>query len=77
MIIKYKLQKLLISKKSLSELIKTTQYDYLKKKTMSEIEYKVKLERFKQLEREFDRQILLLRAENFVLFKSRQNDKKK
>ena len=74
LIIKYKLQKLLISKKSLSELIKTTQYDYFKKKTMSEIEYKVKLERFKQLEREFDRQILLLRTENFVLFKVRQNE---
>lgn len=50
-----------IQKGILSELIKKLQTNYFKDKKISETEYKVKLEAFKEMIRDLDRKIPLLR----------------
>ena len=56
-----KMKHLMLQKATLNSLIKKMQYDYFKLKKISEIEYKVKTDRFKEMIRDIDRQIPLLK----------------
>jgi len=44
-------------KSAIDKLVKKIQYDYFKKKTMSEVEYNVKIKTFADMTREIDRQL--------------------
>jgi len=63
--IKRKLNYLNLQKQTLNALIKRTQLDYFKYNKMSETEYGIKIEKFRELIRDVDRQIPLLK-ENMI-----------
>lgn len=56
-IIKNKLKNLYSRKSAIEGLVKKIQYDYFKKKTMSETEYNIKIKTFGDMTREIDRQL--------------------
>ncbi len=58
-----KMNHFILEKATLTNLIKKMQIQYFKSKTISETEYKVKTERFKEMIRDIDRQIPLLKEE--------------
>lgn len=68
-ITKKKLNHLILEKQTLSDLIKKLQTDYFKLRKISESEYKVKTEHFKEMIRDIERQIPLLREELLKLDK--------
>ena len=70
-----KIRHLMLEKDTLNSLIKKMQGDYFKSRTISETEYRVKTERFKEMIRDIDRQIPLLKEELVKLEKN--NTKKK
>ncbi len=57
--IKRKLSELKLRKNSITGLIKKTQLDYFKSKKIGELEFNVKMETFKNLIRDIDRQVPL------------------
>ena len=74
--IKMRLNHLILQKKSLNNLIKTLQHDYFKTKKISETEYKIKLERFKELIRDIEREIPLLKEEIMKITKLKKASRK-
>lgn len=66
-LIKNKIKNLILQKEAINSLIKDLQVRYFKSKTISETEYKVKVERFKEMIRDINREIPLLREELFKL----------
>jgi hypothetical protein len=58
-IIKKWIKDLKIREISLDNLLKKTQYNYFKQKTMSEIEYKTKIEVLGKIKRDLDKQLLI------------------
>ena len=75
--IKLKIRKLETKKQTLYNLIKKLQYEYFKTKKLSEIEFRVKIQTFKEMIRDIDRQIPLLKEEIFKLFrKTIQSEKR-
>jgi hypothetical protein len=72
--IKRKLRAFQIQKEVLLELIKKLQYNYFKKGIISETEFNTRLETFKELIRDLDRKIPLLRED---LAKTNRTDFKK
>jgi len=60
-----KLNNLFIQKKSINKLLKGMQESYFKTKKLSESEYKVKLSKFKELIRDIDRQIMVLKEDMY------------
>ncbi len=69
--VKLKISNLNLQKKTLNNLIKKLQYDYFKLGKISETEYKVKSEKFKEMTRDIDRQIPLLKEEMLKIDKSK------
>lgn len=61
--IKMKLYNLEMKEKSVNQLIKKMQYDYFEKKTLSETEFKVKMEKFKNIIRDIKRQVPALKEQ--------------
>ncbi|MDO8460683.1 MAG: hypothetical protein Q7S74_06240 [Nanoarchaeota archaeon] len=61
--VKLKLRNLALQKQTLNKLIQKLQDDYFMTKTLSETEYHIKLEKFKEMIRDIDRQIPLLKEE--------------
>lgn len=61
--IKLKIRALRIEKETLKGLIKNLQYNYFETKKVSETEFRVKLNKFKEMIRDVDRQIPLLKEE--------------
>ena len=76
--VKSKIEHLMLEKSTLNSLIKKLQNDYFKLKKISETEYKVKIERFKEMIRDIDRQIPLLKETLVKLDKNglKMSDKK-
>lgn len=72
-----KLNNLIMQKKSINELIKEMQKNYFKSKTMSETEYKIKLNFYEEFIRDIERQIMMLREEMFKRDKNFKVDAKK
>lgn len=62
-LIKVKTNHLKIQKKALDKLIKDVQISYFKKKNISETEYKIKLEKFEEIIRDVDRQLMVLQED--------------
>lgn len=62
-----KLNNLLIQKRAINKLLKSIQESYFKTKKLSESEYDIKLKKFKELIRDIDRQIMVLKEEVFNL----------
>ena len=73
--LKARLNNLDAQKEALDSLIKNLQSRYFKTKDISETEYAVKMERFKEMIRDIDRQIPMLREEMLKLNKSKQKKK--
>ncbi len=69
--VKLKINNLNLQKKTLSNLIKKLQTDYFKLGKISETEYKVKSEKFKEMIRDIDRQIPLLKEEMLKIDKNK------
>ena len=69
--IKKEINALNVRKRTLNDLIKKLQKSYFGSKTMSETEYRVKLEKFKNMIRDVDRQIPLLNEELVKLKKDK------
>jgi hypothetical protein len=61
--VKRKISKLNLQKETLNRLIKKLQEGYFGSKKISETEFSVKMERFKEMIRDIDRQIPLLKEE--------------
>ena len=59
-------------KKALNTLIQNMQKSYFKTKKLSETEYTIKLKKFKELIRDIDRQIIVLKEEMFKVKKKRK-----
>ncbi|MEI6731676.1 MAG: hypothetical protein WCK90_03265 [archaeon] len=59
--IKLKIRNLETQKMTLSHLVKKIQLDYFKNGKISDVEYKTKLDKFKEMSRDIDRQLPLLR----------------
>ncbi len=60
---------LMTQKKALNALIQNMQKSYFKTKKLSETEYDIKLKKFKELIRDIDRQIMVLKEEIFKVKK--------
>lgn len=75
--IRSKLKNLNLQKITLNELIKKLQYNYFEVKKISENEFRVKLDHFKEMLRDIDRQIPLLREDLFKIDKKEIKDDKK
>jgi hypothetical protein len=60
-----KFNNLLIRKRAINKLLKSIQESYFKTKKLSESEYNIKLKKFKELIRDIDRQIMVLKEEVF------------
>ncbi|MFH1359229.1 MAG: hypothetical protein ABIH37_05045 [archaeon] len=58
---------LIIQKKSINNLLKKMQNDYFKIKKMPEADYNIRLKKFKELIRDIDRQIMILKEDKFKL----------
>ena len=74
--IRMKLYNLSLREKSINNLIKKMQFDYFRKKTLSETEYRVKLEKFKEMIRDIKRQIPALKEELIKIKKEEPKFKK-
>lgn len=70
--LRIKLYNLSVQKKTLSSLIKKLQYDYFKQGKISQTEYNTKLDKFKEMIRDVDRKIPLLKEEMLKLKKSKK-----
>jgi len=66
-----KLNNLFIKKKAINKLLKNIQESYFKTKKLSEAEYNIKLKKFKELIRDIDRQIMVLKEDAFKLKRKR------
>lgn len=75
-IIKWKVHKLNVRKKTLKGLIKTTQYEYFNQGKMSQGIYNIKIKKFAELIRDIDRQIPLLQERLFKILKKEKKLKK-
>lgn len=62
-VIQNKLNDMYARKSAIDKLVKKIQYDYFKKKTMSETEYNVKIKTFGDMTREIDRQLPEIREQ--------------
>lgn len=69
--VRSKINHLTLQKATLNELIKKMQTEYFKSKKISETEYQVKTKRFKEMIRDVDRQIPLLKEKLFKLEKKK------
>jgi hypothetical protein len=67
-----KFNHLMTQKKALNTLIQNMQKSYFKTKKLSETEYTIKLKKFKELIRDIDRQIMVLKEEMFKVKKKRK-----
>ena len=67
-----KFNHLMTQKKALNTLIQNMQKSYFKTKKLSETEYTIKLKKFKELIRDIDRQIIVLKEEMFKVKKKRK-----
>ncbi|MFH1803199.1 MAG: hypothetical protein ABH864_07190 [archaeon] len=74
--IKIELRNLTKQKQALNSLIKNLQHFYFEKKSLSESEFRVKLERFKEMIRDIDGQIPLLKEKIVLLDKKPHQNKK-
>jgi hypothetical protein len=72
-----KIKHLLLQKATLNDLLKKLQLDYFKLKKISDMEYKVKTERFKEMIRDIDRQIPLLKESLAKIDKREVSESKK
>ncbi len=68
-----KLNNLITQKEAINTLLKNIQKDYFKIKKLSEGEYTIKLKKFKELIRDIDRQVMILKEE---LFKIKKKNKR-
>lgn len=75
-IIKWKIDKLELRKRTLKDLIKTVQYEYFNRGKVSEGIYNIKTQKFAELIRDIDRQIPLLQEQLFKILKNKKNYKK-
>jgi len=78
--IRHKLKELTIRKETIKKLIKKLQYNYFERKSVSALEYKIKLNKFTELIRDIDRQVPLLKEEMLKLGKEeigKEKQKKK
>lgn len=77
--LRIKLNHLILQKSSIKKLIKEMQFAYFKKRSISGLEYKIRIKKFEDLIRDIDRKTLLLREEIFKLNqrKSKKEKKKK
>ena len=64
-------------KKVINNLLKNTQKDYFKTRKMSEADYKIRIKKFKELIRDIDRQIMVLKEDLFKLNKKNKTSPKK
>ncbi len=67
--LKLKLTHLVIKKKAVKGLINNLQRSYFKKRDLSEAEYKIKIEKYKEIIRDIDRQTMIVNEE---LYKRRK-----
>lgn len=67
-----KFNHLIIQKKALNTLIQNMQKGYFKTKKLSEAEYTIKLKKFKELIRDIDRQVMVLKEEMFKVKKKKK-----
>ena len=74
--INFKLHRLELRKQAINELIKKMQFSYFRTKSMSEIEYSVKLEKFKEITRDINREIPALKEDLLKLDKLNKSKKK-
>jgi len=58
---------LITQKKSINNLLKEMQNNYFKTKKISEADYRIRLKKFKELIRDIDRQVMVLKEEMFKL----------
>lgn len=61
------LNNFIVQKKAITGLIKEIQNNYFKSKKISESEYRIKLKKFKELIRDIDRRVMLLKEEIFKM----------
>ena len=66
-----KLNNLFIQKRAINKLLKNMQEGYFKTKKLSESEYNIKLKKFKELIRDIDRQIMVLKEDRFKFEKKK------
>ena len=69
LMIRIKFNNLIIQKKAINKLLKNIQESYFKTKKLSESEYNIKLKKFKELIRDIDRQIMVLKEDVFKIKK--------
>lgn len=67
-----KLNNLFIQKRAINKLLKNMQEGYFKTKKLSESEYNIKLKKFKELIRDIDRQIMVLKEDMFKFEKKKK-----
>ena len=67
-----KLNNLFIQKRAINKLLKNMQEGYFKTKKLSESEYNIKLKKFKELIRDIDRQIMVLKEDRFKFEKKKK-----
>ena len=60
-------------KKAINNLLENIQKDYFKTRKMSEADYKIRIKKFKELIRDIDRQIMVLKEDLFKLNKKKYN----
>ena len=68
-----KFNHLMTQKKALNTLIQNMQKSYFKTKKLSETEYTIKLKKFKELIRDIDRQVMVLKEEIFKTKRRKKN----
>ena len=64
-------------KKAINNLLENIQKDYFKTRKMSEADYKIRIKKFKELIRDIDRQIMVLKEDLFKLNKKNKTSPKK
>ena len=67
-----KLNNLFIQKRAINKLLKNMQEGYFKTKKLSKSEYNIKLKKFKELIRDIDRQIMVLKEDMFKFEKKKK-----
>lgn len=72
LMLRIKFNNLIIQKKAINKLLKSMQESYFKTKELSESEYNIKLKKFKELIRDIDRQIMILKEDVFKLKKRKK-----
>lgn len=75
--IRIKINNLFIQKKAIGDLLKNLQKDYFKARKISESEYNIKLKKFKELIRDIDRKVMVLKEDLFKLRKNKKKNKQK